>query len=132
LGNVKTGVTLFTTKIVNDSELAHCPEVGVKIYVVVVVLLTIAGIHVPVIPLVDVVDNSGAMPFLQIAGNVASNSGSIFGFTTTAAVLWVRVTTPHASVAITEYMPEFDTVELVITGFSSVEVYPFGPVQLKV
>jgi hypothetical protein len=88
VGSVKTGVTLFTTKIVNDNEFAHCPASGVKRYVVVAVLLTMDGFQVPVIPLVDVVDKRGAMPFLQIAGKVASNSGVIFVFTVTAAVLW--------------------------------------------
>lgn len=51
------------------------------------VLFTIAGFQVPVMPLVEVVDKIGANPPLQIAGRVASNSGSIFVFTITAAVL---------------------------------------------
>ena len=51
------------------------------------VLFTMAGFQVPVMPLVEVVDKIGANPPLQIAGRVASNSGSIFVFTITAAVL---------------------------------------------
>ena len=60
---------------------------GVKRYVAVAVLLTTEGFQVPLIPLVDIVGKSGAIPFLQIAGNKASNSGVIFAFTVTAAVL---------------------------------------------
>jgi hypothetical protein len=37
---------------------AHRPAVGVNVYVVVVVLL-IAGLQVPLMPLVDVVGNAG-------------------------------------------------------------------------
>ena len=38
--------------------MAHSPAVGVKVYVVVVVLL-IAGLQVPVMPLVEVVGKAG-------------------------------------------------------------------------
>ena len=48
-------IGLFTV-IVNVVVLAHCPEFGVNVYVVVVVLFN-AGDQVPVIPLVDVVGN---------------------------------------------------------------------------
>ena len=41
--------------------MAHCPAVGVKVYVPVEVLLTVAGAQVPVIPLVDVVGRIGAV-----------------------------------------------------------------------
>jgi hypothetical protein len=40
---------------------AHCPEVGVNVYVVVAVLL-IAGDHVPAYPLFDVVGKLSASP----------------------------------------------------------------------
>ena len=43
---------------------AHCPAVGVKIYVVVAVLL-IAGDHVPVILFVELVANGGIVAPLQ-------------------------------------------------------------------
>lgn len=44
---------------------AHWPVVGVKVYVVVpgVDVLMVAGFHVPVIPLLDVVGNAGAVAF---------------------------------------------------------------------
>ena len=41
--------------------MAHCPGLGVKVYVVVVELL-IAGDQVPVIPLVEEVGNGGMVP----------------------------------------------------------------------
>jgi len=46
------------------------------VYVVVpaVVVLIVAGDHVPVIPLVDVVDNAGAVPFWQ-SGPIAAKAG---------------------------------------------------------
>jgi hypothetical protein len=50
----KVGVILGLTVIVKVVVDAHKPAVGVKVYVVVVVLFS-AGAHVPVMPFVDVV-----------------------------------------------------------------------------
>jgi len=41
-----------------------------------VVVLIVAGDHVPVIPLVDVVDNAGAVPFWQ-SSPIAAKAGVI-------------------------------------------------------
>ena len=46
----------------------------------VVVLSTVAGDHVPVMPLVEVVGKIGATPPVQIAG-IAANVGIILGVT---------------------------------------------------
>ena len=54
------GVIIGLTTIVIDFVIAHCPAVGVKVYVFVIVLLT-AGDHVPVMPLREVVGKVGAM-----------------------------------------------------------------------
>jgi hypothetical protein len=43
---------------------AHCPAVGVKVYVVDAVLL-IAGNHVPEIPLIELVGSGGIVAPLQ-------------------------------------------------------------------
>jgi hypothetical protein len=51
----------------------------------VVVLLTVAGFQVPVIPFVDVVGKTGAVAPLHIAG-IAANVGVIIGFTITVIV----------------------------------------------
>jgi hypothetical protein len=51
------------------------------------VLLTVAGLHVPVILLVDVVGNVGTVPPEQIARAVPKlNVGVMFGFTVTVNV----------------------------------------------
>ena len=54
---VKVGVTCGLTVMVKVVVVAHCPALGVKVYVVVAVLLS-AGDHIPVIPLFDVVGNA--------------------------------------------------------------------------
>ena len=55
-------------------------------------LLTVDGLHVPVIPLVDVPGNTGAVAPLQILTLVPKlNVGVIFGFTVTVNVVIV----PH-------------------------------------
>ena len=62
---LKVGITgaVITTSIV--VTLPHCPAFGVKVYVVVptVVVLIVAGFHVPVMPLLDVVGKVGAVAF---------------------------------------------------------------------
>ena len=58
------GVTLGVIVIVSCVVVAHCPAVGVKVYVVVVVLL-IEGDQLPVMPLVEVVGNAGTLAPLQ-------------------------------------------------------------------
>jgi hypothetical protein len=67
--------------------LAHCPAVGVKVYVVVVVLFS-AGVQVPLIPLVDVVGKALKAPPEQI-GATCVNAGATFGFTVMVIVVVV-------------------------------------------
>ncbi len=62
---MKVGVVGWLTVTAIVAVVAHNPVVGVNVYVVVVVLL-IAGDHVPVIPLFDVVGSVNDPP-LQIA-----------------------------------------------------------------
>ena len=52
------GVTFGVMITVRVVVVAHCPGVGVNVYVVVAILL-IAGDHVPVIPFVEVVRKAG-------------------------------------------------------------------------
>jgi hypothetical protein len=77
---VNVGVTFGLTVIVNV-VVAQLPAVGVKVYVVVVVLSN-AGDQVPVIPLVDVVGNADKLAPEHI-GATAVNVGVIFGLTVT-------------------------------------------------
>jgi hypothetical protein len=75
----KVGVLLAVTVIVKVAVVAHCPAVGVNVYVVVVVLSN-AGAHVPVYPLVEVVGKADKVPPEQIGATVV-NVGVIFGLT---------------------------------------------------
>jgi len=61
---------------------AHCPASGVNVYVVVPVtdVLIVAGLHVPVILLLDVAGNNGAVEFWQ-SGPTCVNVGVTFGVT---------------------------------------------------
>jgi hypothetical protein len=56
---------------------AHCPTVGVKVYVVVEVLF-IAGVQVPEIPLVELVGSGDIVPPEQ-NGPTWVNKGVMFG-----------------------------------------------------
>jgi hypothetical protein len=73
---LKVGVMFGLTVIVNVAVVAHCPAVGVNVYVVVAVLLS-AGDHEPVIPLVEVVGNADKVAPEQI-GATAVNVGVTF------------------------------------------------------
>lgn len=68
------------TLIVKVDVVAHCPAVGVKIYVVVFVLSK-AGDQVPVMPLLDAVGRADKTPPVQIA-TTGVKVGVINGFTT--------------------------------------------------
>jgi hypothetical protein len=60
------------------TAVAHCPAAGVKVYVVVpvIVVLIVAGLQVPLIPLLDVAGNAGATEFTQ-SGPMIVNTGEI-------------------------------------------------------
>lgn len=58
------GIALIS--MLNTVPVAHKPPVGVNVYTPLVVLLTVAGLHVPVIPLDEVVGNAGTVPLIQI------------------------------------------------------------------
>ena len=67
------GVMFGLMVIVNWAVVAQRPAVGVNVYVVVAVLL-IAGLHVPVMPLLDVVGKAAIVAPLQY-GPTAANVG---------------------------------------------------------
>jgi hypothetical protein len=73
------GVSFGLTLIVKVPFSAHCPEVGVKVYVVVVELFK-AGDQEPVIPLFDVVGKGDKASSSHIVAT-ASNVGISFWFT---------------------------------------------------
>ena len=74
---VNVGVTFGVIVMVIVVVVAHCPAVGVNVYVVVAVLF-IAGLHVPVTPLVDVVGNAAIVAPEQYAPT-ALNVGTVAG-----------------------------------------------------
>ena len=76
---VNVGVLFGFTVIVNVAVVAHCPAVGVKVYVVVCVLFN-DGDQVPVIPLLEVVGKADKLAPKQIVFT-AVNVGVLFGFT---------------------------------------------------
>jgi hypothetical protein len=87
---LNVGVSIGFTVTVNVAGVAHCPAVGVKVYVPLAVVLTVDGLHAPVILFVDVVGNVGTVPPLQMLSVVPKlNVGVIFGFTVTVNVVVV-------------------------------------------
>ena len=75
------------TTIVKVAVVAHCPAVGVNVYVVVAVLFS-AGAHVPVMPSLDVRGNAASVAPEQI-GATAVNVGVTFGVTVMSNVVVV-------------------------------------------
>jgi hypothetical protein len=95
---LKFGVMFGFTVTVNVVVVAHSPAFGVKLYVPLAVLLTVDGLHVPVIPLVDVEGNVGAVAPEQILAVVPNaNVGVRIGLTVTVNV-WVVAHTPAVGV----------------------------------
>ena len=84
---VNVGVTFGLTVIVNVAAVAHWPASGVNVYVVVVVLSK-AGDHVPVMPLLEVV-GSGTIVAPEQIGPTAVNVGVTFGLTVIIKVVVV-------------------------------------------
>ena len=81
---VTSGVTVTSIVVV----VAHCPASGVNVYVPLVVLLTTAGDQVPVMPLSEVVGNTGAAVPEQI-GAITAKVGVTAGVTVTSSVVVV-------------------------------------------
>ncbi len=75
--DVNVGVMFGVIVMVSEAVVAHCPAVGVNVYVVVAVLL-IAGDHVPLIPLLDVV-GSALIVAPEQNGPTDVNVGVMFG-----------------------------------------------------
>ena len=82
---VNVGVILELTVTVTVAVVAHWPAFGVNVYVPVAVLLTVAGLQVPLTPFVEVVGSTGATDPGQI-GFIAANIGTVCGLTVTVRV----------------------------------------------
>ena len=87
---LNVGVTFGVTVTVKVALVAHCSGPGVNVYVPLPVLLTVAGLQVPVIPLVEVVGSAGTVPPEQIDKVVPKlKDGVRFGATVTVNVVVV-------------------------------------------
>jgi len=84
----KVGVMFSATVTSTVVVVAHWPASGVNVYVPLTVLLTTAGDQVPVMPLIDVVGNTGAAVPEQI-GAMAAKVGVTFGVTVISIVVGI-------------------------------------------
>jgi hypothetical protein len=91
---VNVGVVFELTLIVIVAVEAHCPAVGVNVYVVVAALFK-AGDHVPVMPLFDVVRSALKDAPEQIAGTCV-NVGVVKALT---VIVPVALTDPQPPVS---------------------------------
>jgi hypothetical protein len=96
---------------VNVVVVAHCPAVGVNVYVVVIVLFN-AGSHVPLIPLRDVVGNGANMVPEQI-GATGLNVG-VTGVPNVETVILNMPVHPLASFAVMIYAPAANAVNILL------------------
>jgi hypothetical protein len=85
---LKVGTVFGFIVTVTLASVAHCPAFGVNVYDADTVLLTVTGNHVPVMPLVEVVGNTGAIDPLHIEGT-AAKVGVVFELTVTISVVVV-------------------------------------------
>lgn len=87
---VNVGVMFGLTVTVNVVGTAHNPAAGVNVYVPVADVLMLAGLHVPVMPSVEVLGNEGTVPPAQMVVPVPKlKVGVTFGFTVTVNVVGV-------------------------------------------
>ena len=85
--NANVGVMFGFTVTVNVVGITHPPDVGVNVYVPEFWLSTIAGLHVPVIALSDVVGKTGTVAPAHIVSAVPNaNVGVMLGVTVTVNV----------------------------------------------
>ena len=113
------------TVTVKGTVVAHSPAVGVKVYVLVAVLLTSAGLQVPLIPLFDVGDKMGLVDPEQI-GAIGVKVGTIFGLT----IIVKEVVVAHCpAVGVKVYVPV--VVLSTVEGFQ-IPVYPSFDVDNKI
>ena len=81
---LNTGVTIGFTVTLKLVVTAHWPASGVNVYIAEFWLSTIDGFQLPLIPLPDVVGNTGTLlPAQMIKEFPKLNEGVLFGLTTT-------------------------------------------------
>ena len=85
---LNVGVTFGVTVTSMVVDIAHWPDVGVKVYVPLAVLLTTAGDQIPVMPFVDINGSTGAADPEHIAAT-GLKVGVTFGLTVIVNVVVV-------------------------------------------
>ena len=102
---LNVGVIFGLTVTLKVVVVAHCPPVGVKVYVPEFTLLTTEGLHVPEIVFADVAGKAGTTPPEHIVSVVPKlNAGVMIEFTVTVNV----VVNAHCPVdGVNVYVPEF-------------------------
>lgn len=87
---VNVGIVDGLITIVREAVVAHCPVVGVKVYTVVAVL-SMAGLHDPVIPSLDEVGRAGMVSPTQYGPTAAK-----VGVTGVLIVMVIEAVVAHA------------------------------------
>lgn len=118
----KLGITCEVTTTFIVAVAAHWPAAGVKVYAVVPVsdVLIEAGLHVPVIPLVDVVGNPGAVAFWHKAP-----IGANVGVTSVETTIFIVIVVPHCEAGGVNVYVVVPTVAVFIVAGLHVPVTPF-------
>jgi hypothetical protein len=82
---MNVGTIAVTTEIPILNSGAHCPPFGTKVYsdIPATVVETVAGLQVPVIPLVEAVGKTGAVEF-RCKGPICLNVGKTLKTTTSS------------------------------------------------
>jgi len=106
---VNCGVTeLFTTTLIVAFD-AHCPNVGVKVYVVVPTADVLIGAdHVPEMPLLDVLERDGAAAFWQ-SGETCVKTGAT-GLFTVMTIVEFDAQSPDVGVNVYVVVPAVDVL----------------------
>ena len=87
---MNVGVSTVFTVTANVAAVAHWPADGVKVYTPECWLSTVAGLQVPVIPLIELVGSAGtAAPAQMVRTPPKLNDGVTFGTTVTVNVVIV-------------------------------------------
>ena len=118
---LNAGIICGLIVIVSVAVVAHCPAAGVKVYVVgpAVAVLIVAGLHVPLIPLVEVAGKAGAPEFWH-SGPIAAK----VGVTALLIVISMEAADPHCPAAGVKVYVVGPSVEVLITAGLQVPVIP--------
>lgn len=123
---LNVGVTGAVITMVIVVVVPHWPPFGVNVYVVLpaIEVLMVAGLHVPLIPLVDVAGSEGAVLFWQ-SGPICVNAGVICEVITTSIV----VVMPHCPVFGVNVYVVVPIVDVLIVAGLHVPLIPFNEVE---